>query len=87
MWDYEDYKFTVKVYVGGEIKSDKDVLYDDYQTALDAAIGIVDAEARVGESLHVAITLVGVYYKGDGRVSSATDLYTLYDVYTACHGE
>ena len=78
MYDYEDYKFVVTVKVNGTTVSLR-LPYSEYQTALDAAQGIIDAEAVTGDKVYVLITLVGINYKGDGTPSCITDLNVLHD--------
>lgn len=78
MYDYEDYKFVVTVKVNGTTVSLR-IPYSDYQTALDAAQGIIDAEAVSGDRVCVTITLVGINYKGDGSPSCMTDLNILHN--------
>lgn len=78
MYDYEDYKFVVTAKVNGNTVSLR-IPYSDYQTALDAAKGIVDAEAVSGDKVYVSIDLVGINYKGDGSLSCMSDLNVLYN--------
>ena len=65
----DDYKFSPVVYV-----DDKQVCprlpYATYQTALDAASGIVDAEWSKGQKLEVFIDLMALRYKENGEILS-----------------
>lgn len=81
----DDYKFSPEVYVDNE-KVTPSLPYATYQDALDAALGIVDAEWSEGQKLEVFIDLMALRYGEDGEILSWWKEKQLYHLKIAENG-
>ena len=80
----DDYKFKPTVFVDDKLVSST-TTYDDFQTATDAATGIVDAEWSEGHSLEVFIDLMALRYDKESKIITSWKVHQLYHLKIAAN--